>query len=135
MRTLTAVVLLIPSLASSQSLSPQGHVFVNAATATHTTGNPTKAECLIKARPAIDPVWLSHRPASEINELDWQLSVCESRFIPPEPEGAMLICEAHGFAADEFRRRVEKAVSTLTPDLQKRVWDAFNSDAGEPNKK
>ena len=50
------------------------------------------------------------------------------------PEGAVLISEAHGFVADEFRNRIEKAVGTLPPDLQKQIWAAFNSDTGQPDK-
>jgi len=92
---------------------------------------PTKTGCIADARRAVDPRWLAQRPASEINELDWKLSACEARFLPLKSEGAMLIAEGHGFAADEFRRRIEKAISRLPSELQKQVWDAFNSDAGD----
>jgi len=91
---------------------------------------PTSSECVAKAKRAADPRWLSQRTSSEINELDWELSVCEGKFLPLKPEGAMLIAEGHGMVADEFRRRIEKAIGTLPSELQKKVWDAFNSDTG-----
>jgi hypothetical protein len=97
---------------------------------TNTGYNPTKAECIAKAQ-RVDVLWLSQQPASKINELDWQLSVCEGKYTPLNKEGVLLISEAHGSVADEFRKRLEKAIGRLSPDLQKQVWEAFNSDSGD----
>ncbi len=82
-------------------------------------------------RQANDPVWLSQQSASRVNELDWRLGVvCESKFAPLKPTGAFLIVEAHGTVVDEHRRRIEKAIEKLPPEVQAKVWAAFNADSG-----
>ena len=96
--------------------------------------NPTKDQCIAKAQSVDDAVLLSQRSASEINELDWELSICAAKFLPLKPQGAMLISEAHGVVADESRKRMEKAVETLSPQEQRQFWDAFNTDPGDSGK-
>lgn len=120
--SLVAAIVLVPlvSLATAQESK-----------STNPKNDPSMSECIADARHAVDVEWLSRRPASEINELDWKLSVCEGRFLPLKPEGATLIAEGHGFVADEFRKRIERAIGSLPRDLQKQVWAAFNSDRGD----
>lgn len=98
--------------------------------AQHRAYNPTKSDCLAKSEQATDLEWLAKRPASEINQLDWELSVCVARFAPLKPSGAELIFDAHGMVADVLRMRIEKAIGTLPNSTQAEVWAAFNADTG-----
>jgi hypothetical protein len=90
----------------------------------------TLSECVALAHTSDDSIELAKRPASEINELDWKLSVCEGKFTPLKRIGATEILYAHGTVADEMRMRLEKAIKTLPEDQQAKVWDAFHADRG-----
>ena len=92
--------------------------------------NPDMNQCQMLAKPAENPQALLARPASDLNELDWKLSVCVGKFLPMYPSGVPLILDAHGNVSDELRVRIEKAVKTLPLEEQAKVWAAFNSDQG-----
>jgi hypothetical protein len=92
--------------------------------------DPTLQQCQVLATGAKDLNSLHRRPASDLNELDWRLSVCIGKFSPPVPTGVPLILDAHGVIADELRLRMEKAVETLPIEEQARFWAAFNADHG-----
>ena len=100
----------------------------------HAAYNPSQSECTAKASQASAAGWLSKRSNAEVNELDWELSVCEGKFLPLNLSGALLLAEGHGIVADEFRARIEKAISTLSQDVQTQVWTAFNADGGHDRK-
>jgi hypothetical protein len=84
------------------------------------------------AKPAFDASALGQRAASDINELDWKLSVCIGDFGPLAPTGVPLILYAHGNVADEMRKRIEAAIATLPMEEQAKVWAAFNAGRGSP---
>ena len=92
--------------------------------------HPTLKQCETLAKPASDLAALHKRPASEINELDFHLSVCVADYGPLTPTGVPLILDAHGNVADEMRIRLENAIKTLPVEEQAKVWAAFNTDQG-----
>jgi hypothetical protein len=90
----------------------------------------TLKQCEILAKPASDITVLRRRTASDINELDWKLSVCVGDYGSLTPTGVALILEAHGNVADEMRTRIENAIKTLPIEEQGKVWAAFRADQG-----
>ena len=90
--------------------------------------HPTLKQCETLAKPAADVAALRKRTAIDINELDWKLSVCIGDYGPLTPTGIPLILDAHGNAADELRRRMEKAIETLPTEEVAKVWAAFRAD-------
>ena len=92
--------------------------------------HPTMLECQSLALKADDGLVLERQPAAELNDLDWRLSVCVSQYAPLRPKGAALLLSAHGLVSDSVRHRLEKAISTLSPEEQTKVWASFNADQG-----
>jgi len=62
--------------------------------------------------------------------MDWNLGLCEAKYMPLKPTSVMNVLYAHGVVADEMRKRLENAIATLPLDEQSKVWSAFHSDHG-----